>query len=431
MTQATCCEWLIFRGKIPNKDCGDFSGGAKCEMIKKVSVERLKPGMYIHDLDCGWLNHPFLKNNFMLRDEKVLKKIMDHGIREVYIDTDRGMDCDDGRPIEEVQEEIQREMENVAAQIPDVVEDVPLHEELVMAREIRREARQTIHEIMEDIRFGKEIKTEKVEAVVDSMIESILRNQDALISLGRIKKVDEYTYMHCVSVGILMLSFGRHLGFDMGTLREAGIGAMLHDVGKMKVPDKILTCRRSLSDEEYEEMKRHVEYGVSILDDTDGITETSHIVASQHHERLDGSGYPAALRGDGISVFGQAVAIVDVYDAMTSRRCYQRQFEPTDVLKKLFEWSPSHFNPELVQKFIKCIGIYPVGTLVRLESGLLAVVLRHGERGLLYPVVKVIYDTKKQRHLMPFIIDLSNDDSDRVAGYESPDRWNLKPEMYL
>jgi HD-GYP domain-containing protein (c-di-GMP phosphodiesterase class II) len=178
-------------------------------------------------------------------------------------------------------------------------------------------------------------------------------------------------------------------------------------------------------------MKRHVEYGLSILDKTEGISDTSHTVASQHHERLDGSGYPFGLKGESISPYGQAVAIVDVYDAMTSRRCYQRQFDPTDVLKKLFEWSPHHFDPELVQKFIKCIGIYPVGTLVSLESGLLAVVIKHGDKGLLYPVVRVVYDTRKQRHLMPFNLDLSHDESDRVVGYESPERWDLKPETYI
>jgi putative nucleotidyltransferase with HDIG domain len=263
------------------------------------------------------------------------------------------------------------------------------------------------------------------------MITSIFRNQNALLSLGRIKQADEYTYMHSMSVCVLMISFGKHLGLDLKQLRDIGVGAMLHDIGKMKVPQDILHSKRPLTEKEYEKMKEHVEFGRTILEETGGIAETSVLLTAQHHERLDGSGYPNRLKGDRISTYAQAAAIVDVYDAITSERCYRRGVPPTEALRRIFEWSKCYFDNELVQQFIRCVGIYPVGSLVRLESGLLAVIINNDEKSLLHPVVRIIYDTKKGKHTAPYDIDLSKGEGDRIASYEVPDKINVIPEMYL
>ncbi len=399
-------------------------------MIKKVNVKHLKPGMFIHDINCGWLQHPFIKNSIKIKDSTTIRKITEYGIREVYIDTDKGPDVDHVPTRQELDREIKKELDTIADSIPFSGRSIPLEQEIVRAREIKNEAKQTVSTIMEEIRFGRPIKTEKVEKVVDKMVDSIFRNQDALITLGRIKQADEYTYMHSLSVCVLMIAFGKYLGFDARQLKEVGIGAMLHDVGKMQVPEEILNKKGALNNEEYELIKKHVEYGHLLLEKTEGISELSIIVASQHHERLDGKGYPNCLKRDDISIYGQAAAIADVYDAMTSQRCYQRRYEPTEVLKKLYQWDNS-YNKDLVQQFIRCVGIYPVGSLVRLESGLLGVVLDRGKENLLKPSVHIIYDTRKNRHVMPpYDLDLSGG-KDLVSCYELADKWNIRPDLYL
>jgi putative nucleotidyltransferase with HDIG domain len=400
-------------------------------MIKKVKVKELKPGMYIHDFNCSWIRHPFLTNSMKVKDAKVIRKISGYGIRDVYIDTDKGPDVSDATSEGKADQKILTEI-NHREDVKHVpVEPVPLKKELGRAREIKREAKQAVRSLMDEVRFGKQIETEKVEKVVNKMVDSIFRNQDALISLGRIKQTDEYTYMHSMSVCALMIAFGKQLGFDNQMLREVGVGAMLHDIGKMKVPAEILAKKGGLTDDEFEMMKKHVSYSKDLLEQTPGIAELSVMVASQHHERLDGKGYPHGLKGKEISIYGQAAAIADVYDAMTSQRCYQRRFEPTEVLKKLHEWSGS-YNTELVEQFVRCIGIYPVGSLVMLESGLLGVVLDQGKENLLEPVVRIVFNTKKAKHVMPpYDVDLSKSGNDRACGYELPDAWDIQPEMYL
>ncbi len=443
-------------------------------MIKKIKVNQLKPGMFIHDFNSGWLKHPFFSNSLKVKNEKIIEKIVNSGIRTVYIDTDKGLDVADA-PTEEVRQEMETELQKfiepktkdsdpVSVQeelgkskeikkdakqtAQKIMEDirlgkqldiesdpVPVHEELVKAKEIKKEAKQTVQKIMEDIRLGKQLEMEKVDNIVGKMVDSIFRNKDALKCLGRIKTVDEYTFLHSVTVGALMISFAKHLGFDYELIKEIGIGGLLHDIGKIKVPVEILSKRGRLSEDEFIKIKEHVKYSSIILEQTPGINEISLYVAAHHHERLDGSGYPASLKGEEISIFGQMAAIVDVYDAMTSNRCYQKGILPTKALKRLFEWSEFYFNKDLVQQFIRCVGIYPVGTLVRLTSGLLAVVLKHNQKNLLYPVVRIVYDTKKGKNIIPYDIDLSqllyNGDTDRVICHELPHKWDIKPEMYL
>jgi putative nucleotidyltransferase with HDIG domain len=400
-------------------------------MIKRIDTKYLKPGMFIEDMNCGWLRHPFLTNKITITDDEMIERIVKHGIHEVYIDTEKGLTVKDAPSIEEVNREIQLAMDKVAESKPAPAPQVPIKDELKKAREIKKEAKKTVHTIMDDVRFGKQIETVKVENVVSNMIKSIFRNQDALLSMGRLKKIDEYTYMHSMTVGVLMITFGKHLGFDKETLEKIGIGAMLHDIGKMNVPQELLLSDTKLNDDEYELMKQHVVHSRTILEKTEGIPETSIQIAAQHHERIDGSGYPKGLKGDEISRLGKAAAIADVYDAMTSKRKYQPKYEPTEVLRKLFEWSEHSYDKQMVQQFIRCVGIYPVGTLVRLESGMLAVVLVHGEENLLQPTVKIVYDANKNRYVKTKIIDLSKDSINRIISHEPSEKWGIEPELHL
>jgi len=203
----------------------------------------------------------------------------------------------------------------------------------------------------------------------------------------------------------------------------------------MMIPLEVLNKPTKLTDEEFVEMKKHVVYSRQIVSQIEKIPQTSLLISAQHHERYDGTGYPEGLKGDEISKGGQMAAIVDVYDAITSDRCYRNGMEPVEGLRKLFEWSKFHFNAELVQKFIKCAGLYPVGTLIRLESGFLAVIVEPGQESLLHPIVRVVYDTKKKSFMTPRDIDLSRltgkNDGDRVVGHESPRKWRIEPRKYL
>jgi HD-GYP domain-containing protein (c-di-GMP phosphodiesterase class II) len=404
-------------------------------MVKKIKAEQLEPGMFIHNLDCGWLNHPFLTNSLQIKDQALIAKILGYGIHEVYIDTDKGMDISGAITEEEVKRETQHELRSAVDSEPEMHSKVSIKEELNRAKEIKKDAKKMIQHIMNDIRFGKNIEKDRVEEVVDRMVGSIFRNQDALLSLGKIKNSDEYTFTHSVSVCALMLAFGRYLGYDAKLLREVGIGAMLHDIGKVKVPMALLNKEGALSDDEIRQVREHVTYSRVMLEETPGIADTSILVAAQHHERIDGRGYPAGLKNDEISEYGQAAAIIDVYDAMTSHRCYKRRVPPTEVLRKLFEWSRFYFNAELVQKFVRCIGIYPIGSLVYLESGLIAVVINHGVTNLLYPVIRVIFDSKRQSYIKPYDIDLASqvagENEEKLVSYACQDHWNLDSRNYF
>jgi putative nucleotidyltransferase with HDIG domain len=402
-------------------------------MIKKIKVEQLKPGVFVHDFNSGWLHHPFLKNQAKIKTDEDVEKIIKYRIHEVYIDTDKGLDIDDAPTQQEVTEQIQTEIDKLPAPVQRRSR-VSLKQEIAKTKRFISEAKKITRYLMDDVKLGKQLDIQQIENLVERMSESILNSKDTLISLVRIRNKDEYTYMHSLAVSALCISFAEHLGLDSKKIKQIGIGGLLHDIGKVKVPTEILNKPGALTEKEFEIMKQHVNHGNCILQQTK-IDEASIRVTAHHHERLDGTGYPDGLKGDQISLFGQMAAVVDIYDALTSERCYKSLMPPTQALRKLFEWSHSYLNKELVEKFIVHVGIYPIGTLVRLRSGFLGVVIRHGEKGLLYPVVRAVYNARKEVQIVPFDIDLSKKasagDSDEITGCESPERWNIRPYIYL
>jgi putative nucleotidyltransferase with HDIG domain len=412
-------------------------------MIKKVRKQDLKLGMFIHDLNCGWMDHSFLRNSFMLRKESDLEKIAKSGITEVYIDTQKGMDV-----LETIEAPSQEQVEHI-------IEEKILHspvatahgaeiktshqEEMVFAKEITKEANKVIHSVLEDVRLGKRIQVERVEPVINQITDSILRNPGTLVSLCRIREGDTYTFQHSVSVATLLISFCRAMEMPADIIHEAGVGGMLHDIGKMRVPDHILNKPGKLTDAEFTIMKNHVNLGLEVLHKTPGISETVIQIAGEHHEKFCGTGYPLRKKGTEISLLGRMAAIVDVYDAITSNRVYHKGMEPPMALKKIYEWSDRsatsepHMDEELVQHFIHALGIYPVGSLVQLESQRLAVVLEQSQEGLLSPKIRVMYDCVKRRKIEPIDLDLAapENGADSIIGNEDPDDWKVNPFDYL
>jgi len=403
-------------------------------MTKRIDVGRLRPGMYIADLGSDWMSHPFLRKSFAVKDEATIAKIVEAGIHHVYIDPAQGLDVEDAPTHNEVERQLEEEMAQVATQ-SGPARRISTTEEMGKAKKIHAEANQIIHNIMRDVRLGEQVRLEQVEPVVEKLTDSILRNGNALLSLCLVKNKDDYTFQHSVSVCALHVSFCRAVGMDAETIRLAGIGGLLHDIGKVKVPGEILNKPGRLEEDEFAVMKSHVTESKKILDRTAGISETSIQVAFEHHERHDGSGYPRGLKGEAISKMGKMAAICDVYDAITSDRVYHKGMAPHEALRKIFEWSKFHFDPALVQLFMRTIGIYPVGTLVMLESGRIGVVLEQSSGNLLQPTVRVFYDGRRRQYLPPQDIDLSrplgHGGADRIASHEVPDKWGIDLSRFL
>ncbi|MDH5543719.1 MAG: HD-GYP domain-containing protein [Nitrospinota bacterium] len=402
-------------------------------MIKKIGVESLKKGMFIHDLNCSWLDHDFVSNSLKINDDKTIKKIIEIGIRELYIDTEKGVDVSTGVPAEEVKHDLDTAMGRLAANV-EGKKAHPIEKEMQKAKALQREADKVISEFMSDAKMGKAPELGKVEEVVSKMVDSIYRNKDALEHLGKIRTKDEYTFKHSLNVCILMVSFCKGMKVSIEDTKLVGVGALLHDVGKMLVPDEILNKPTALTEVEYQTMKEHVIRGEELLRKSEGISEISVAIATQHHERYDGTGYPHGLKNDTITTYGQMASIVDVYDAITADRVYHKGLRSFEGLRKLLEWSNHHFNPTLVQHFIRAVGVYPAGTLVKLESGLLAIVVEQGEKSLSLPVIKIVYDSKKERFITPFKVKLEYPPArmgeDRIIGTEIPERWGIKMEDY-
>ena len=404
------------------------------DMLKKVDASQLKVGMFIHDLDCGWMDHPFVRNRFVLTTEDEILKIRNARIRGVVIDCSKGLDVDDAPTLAQANAATEAEVMAIATK-PLIVTRVSLGEELARAAHIRKQAAGLVRTVMADARLGKAVELDKVGPVVESVTESILRNSGALLGLLRIKNKDDYTFLHSVSVCALLVAFCRSRNMDEDTIYQAGLGGLLHDTGKALVPDTILNKQGRLTDEEFDIIKRHPRDGYDILAKTPEIGPIPLDITLHHHERRDGSGYPDKQGEGSISELAQMAAIVDVYDAITSDRCYHKGMPAAEALRKIYEWSKFHFSPTLVQEFMRCVGIYPVGTLVLLESGRLGVVIEPHETSLLTPKVNVFFSTKNQTYIKPQTLDLSKPlgfgGGDKILRHESAEKWNVNPLQFM
>jgi HD-GYP domain-containing protein (c-di-GMP phosphodiesterase class II) len=404
-------------------------------LIKKIAVSDLREGMYIHDLNCDWMNHPFVQGRFLLKSPKQLHTILDLGVPEIYIDTKRGLDAMDAPTQQEVAQKLDQELIQIASTPVPKGRPRTLDEELPRARKLHAEAHDIVRCLLISARSGHAVELERVEDLADKLGESLVANPGALMSICRMRTVDEYTFLHSVSVGTLMIAFTSFMGLDPATVREAGIGGLVHDLGKMKTPSEILNKPDRLTPEEFEIMKAHPGDGHRILQDAKGVREEQLLITIQHHERLDGSGYPYKLTAANINPLAQMAAIVDVYDALTADRCYHKAMPPTDALRKLIEWSKHAFNSELVHKFIRCVGIYPVGSAVVLESGRIAIVTQQNESDMLSPSVIAVYDSRRRRFISPQAVDLAgpagHGGADRIVTSTDPEKWGINPRDFL
>jgi HD-GYP domain-containing protein (c-di-GMP phosphodiesterase class II) len=403
-------------------------------MLKKVDASQLRVGMFIQDLSCDWMTHPFARNRFLLASDEEIRKIVEAGIHDVVIDSARGLDVRDAPTLAEAQARTESELLDIAVK-PVIVARVAIGDELQRAAQIRHQAAGMVRTVMADARLGKAIEVGNVSPVVQNITESILRNPGALVGLLRIKNKDDYTFLHSVSVCALLVAFCRSRGLDADTTYQAGLGGLLHDTGKALIPDHILNKPGRLTDEEFAIVKKHPVDGYDILRKSPEIGAIPLDITLHHHERRDGSGYPDRQGEGQISELAQMAAIVDVYDAITADRCYHKGIAAAEALRKIHEWSKFHFNPALSQQFMRCVGIYPVGTLVMLESGRLGVVIEAHESNLLAPKVNVFFDSKRSVYIKPHTVDLSRalgfGGGDKIVRHELAHKWNVDPMKFL
>jgi putative nucleotidyltransferase with HDIG domain len=393
-------------------------------MLKKIGVEDLRLGMFVDELCGSWIDHPFWRSRLKLDDPAVLKQILDSPVKEVVIDVSKGLDVAAAAP------------EPAPALSPEPVKAAPAHvaepkvsleAEMGRAAKVCATARGAVASMFQEARMGKAIDAKHALPVVEEISSSVRRNPGALIGLARLKSKDDYTYMHSVAVCALMVSLARQLNLDDQQTREAGMAGLLHDIGKMMVPLSILNKPGKLTDDEFVSVKSHPVEGYKLLKEGSGVSEITLDVCLHHHEKMAGNGYPDKLKGEQLSIFARMGSVCDVYDAITSNRPYKSGWDPSESIRKMAEWSGPHFDPAVFQAFVKSIGIYPVGTLVKLESGRLGVVIEQHEKSLLAPKVKVFFSTKSQSYISPQILDLAGPGlQDKIVGREDAAKWGLK-----
>ena len=400
-------------------------------MIRKIAATQLLPGMFVVDLHCRWFQTSFWRKHFLLEDAAAVGKIQADGITEVSIDTARGIDLPLAPAASMARlNEIERKFKTLAEIKGAAQPKVSLGEERRRAARLLPEATQTVTHLIASARAGIRVDAGQLEPLVHRMIESVMRNPDALVPLARLKQMDTYATEHAVATAALIIAFSRQQGHSEPEMEKLALGALVKDIGHAAIDAKLIAKTGSLSRAEYSVMQSHVEEGLAVLEATTRLPDLSVAVLLEHHERFDGSGYPYRMVGESISAAGRMAAIVDSYDAMTSQRPYRPAISPSMALAQLYDERGNQFDPALVAAFVRTVGIYPVGTLVQLESGHLAVVDEIHEENTLTPIVRVIYHTVRRQYVEPVTVDLARKVGNhygQIVRAESYERWGLSP----
>ena len=397
-------------------------------MLKKISVNQLVLGMHLKEFCGSWMEHPFWRTSFILTDPKDIDAVLASSIKEVWIDCAQGLDVAVGElAVSEAESEAKVESDlKVASEGNRHVAPVTAAVEIERATKICLQAKQAVVSMFEEARMGNTVDVGGARQLVEEISDSVARNPGALISLARLKKVDDYTYMHSVAVCAMMVALAKQLGFDETQTRSAGLAGLMHDLGKALMPMDVLNKPGKLTDAEFSIIKSHPDEGYKMLLGSTNVDPMVLDVCLHHHEKTDGSGYPKGMKDESISLYAKMGAVCDVYDAITSNRPYKSGWDPAESLRKMAEWTNGHFDPRVFQAFVKSMGIYPVGSLVRLTSGRIGVVMEQTGKSLTTPSVKVFFSTKSDMRITPQVIDLSRtDNTEKIAGREDPTKWNF------
>lgn len=362
--------------------------------------------MYVSKLDRPWTETSFLFQGFIIRTSDEMKQL-ESSCEFVFVDEEKSEEETPTRStLPSSLPKKSSSTRSTSAFDNDVLHD--FREELSVATGIHNNTKDYINSVLDDAKMGGAIDTHTAKDIVSNMAGSIVRNPNALVWLTHLKQRDNYTAIHSMNVCIISLAFARSCGYPIEQLNTIGMGALLHDIGKMKVPDEILNKPGKLTEQEFEIMKKHPEYGYELLKNDKHLSADSLDIILSHHEQTNGSGYPNALTGHEIKPLTRLACIVDVYDAVTSGRVYHSAMTPHDALKNMYNWMPGKFDQELVETFIKSLGIYPIGTIIELTTGQTAIVSSINEDHHLKPTVMLVLDKNKQPYTTRNIINLSS-----------------------
>lgn len=418
-------------------------------MLKRIRTQDLTLGMFLHEFCGSWMDYPFWRSKFLLKDAKDLTRILNTSINEVWIDTSRGLDVASSAAVV-TREQADAEIDTAFSQLADLPEldaepqafalppvrqqqqhrpsypPSSMEEELKKAAHICRESKGAMVAMFNEARMGRALKVPDLQNLVENISASMTRHPDALISLVRLKKADEYTYMHSVAVCALMLALGRKIKLNAAQLSAAGMAGLLHDLGKAGIPLSVLNKPGKLTDEEFNLVRQHPVEGHRMLVQS-GMRDPAVLDAClHHHEKINGQGYPGRLQGGAISLLARMTAICDVYDAITSDRPYKRGWDPSVSLRNMAEWCSSHFDEGLFHSFVKSIGVYPVGSMVRLQSKRIGVVVEQSPGALLLPRISTFYCLESNQHVPQELVDLSRPGcTDKIIARENPEHWRL------
>lgn len=397
----------------------DKQGSPMSEELQKVDVADLSLGMYVARLDRPWTDTPFLFQGFYLHHDDEIDLIRRY-CQHVFVDGQRGNGAEhpDGESRTITRVTSLRAPPAAAKRPPspgrkrtEYPRAAAVEDEMPAASAIYDANIKATEDVLRRLRDSGYLNLELVKQTVSQVMDSVLRNPDTMVWLTRLRSHDEYIYQHAINSSIWALAFGRHLGLDRQSIYELGLGALLQDVGKTRLPAPLLAKPGALSDAEMRVMRSHVEHSVAIVRNTPGVTERIVAMVQSHHERFDGSGYPQGLKGNDIPTFAKIGAIVDCYDALISPRAYAAPLSPHLALREIYKWRGNLFQPEVVEQFIQAVGVYPTGSLVELNTGTVGVVISQNENRRLRPRVMLVLDEKK-RPLSRFeTIDLLNDDA--------------------
>ncbi len=392
-------------------------------MLKKIAVADLRLGMHLHRFEGAWIDHPFWRVRFIIADAAELRAAQSSAVRECWIDTDLGLDLAPPDTPATIPAAAAIEPASVQAPPPPRNQPTTLADELRRAAELCKRSRAAVKSMFAEVRLGHALDAQQCLPLVQEISDAVFRNPEALVSLARLKTADDYSYMHSVAVCALMVALGRTLGLDHAACREAGLAGLLHDMGKALMPIEILNKPGKLSDEEFAVMRSHPERGWALLREGQSVGEPVLDVCLHHHEKIDGSGYPHGLAGERITLLARMGAVCDVYDAVTSNRPYKAGWDPAQSMARMARWQ-GHFDPAVFAAFVKSVGIYPTGSLVRLASGKLAVVVGQNPQATTLPSVKAFFSTESNLPLPVQTIDLAHS-RERIAGREPREAWNF------
>lgn len=376
-------------------------------MISKLTIADLLPGMYVVNTGLSWLEHPFLySQEGVVPSEQALQAIRDAGYLEAFVDTERGavVPANTGPPPNA----------SAGAALPGPAHATPIDEELPVAEVVHHDCLCIARDVLRAIQGGGEIDVAACADMVGSVVGSVIRNPDALLTLCKLRRHDPYTFTHGVNVSVLAAAFGAYLRLPEPRLKELGLAGMFHDLGKTGIPDAILNKPGALSPEEFKSIKAHPTLGRRLLEGL-GLAEAILRGIGEHHERVDGEGYPARLAGSDIHPFGRLLSLADVYDALTSRRSYKDAMLATRALAVIHGMRGRNFPTALAERFIKFLGPYPVGSFVRLTNGEYGFVRDSNPIRPLRPSVLVVFDAGMVALPSPRSRNLADDEDLRVA----------------